>query len=106
VSEKHTPGPWDLWVDKEGAFTIRAEPEDGMVIAKRNVGTNDPAEGIANAHLIAAAPELLEALKSARQFIVNGTEYGYIRMPDKDCPDSAHDTLPKIQAAIAKAEGQ
>lgn len=35
-----------------------------MVIAQRNIGTPNKDEGIANAHLIAAAPDLLEALKS------------------------------------------
>lgn len=45
--------------------------------------------------------EALAALKAARQFIVNGIEFGYIRMPDADTPDTAHDTLPTIEAAIA-----
>lgn len=63
----------------------------------------------ANARLsvvVAQRDELLAACKSARQFIVNGIEYGYILMPEEDCPDSAHDTLPQICAAIAKAEGR
>ena len=44
---------------------------------------------------------LVEALKHADEFIRNGVEFGYIRMPDDDLKgiDSAHDT-PKI---IAKA---
>jgi hypothetical protein len=50
-------------------------------------------------------PEVLDALKCARGFIKNGVEFGYIRMPDADLRDSAHDTLPKIEAAIAKLEG-
>jgi hypothetical protein len=49
--------------------------------------------------------ELLAALRKADQFISNGTELGYIRMPDADTPDSAHDTPPMIRAAIAKATG-
>jgi hypothetical protein len=40
-----------------------------------------------------------DALKAARQFIVNGVEYGYIRLPEP--PDTALQTLPKIEAAIA-----
>jgi hypothetical protein len=56
-------------------------------------------------HRIAATPtperEVLAALKAARQFIVNGVEFGYIRMPDADTPDTAHDTLPMIEKAIA-----
>lgn len=48
---------------------------------------------------------LLEALENAKQFIENGIELGYIRMPDADTPDSAHNTLPMINAAIAAARG-
>jgi hypothetical protein len=40
----------------------------------------------------------LDALKRAERFIVNGTEFGYIRMPD--APDPALDTLPAIRKAI------
>ena len=48
---------------------------------------------------------LLAALKHARQFIFNGIDLGYILMPDADTPDTAHDTLPKIDAAIAIVQG-
>jgi hypothetical protein len=49
---------------------------------------------------------ILDALKAARQFIVNGTALGFIRMPDADTPDSANDTLPMIERAIAELEAQ
>lgn len=45
---------------------------------------------------------LREALLLAEQFIVNGTELGFIRMPDKN--DSALDTLPKIRAALGEVQ--
>jgi hypothetical protein len=48
--------------------------------------------------------ELLVALKSAREFIVNGIEVGAIKMPDADTTDPALLTLPAIEAAIAKVE--
>ena len=44
---------------------------------------------------------LREALKHARQFISNGIELGFIRMPDKSTPDPAHGTLDMIDAALA-----
>ena len=53
-----------------------------------------------------AAPELLKALEKANQFITNGVEFGYIRMPNSDCPDAAHETPDIIRAAIAKAKGE
>jgi hypothetical protein len=49
----------------------------------------------------AAADGLLRAAEAARQFIENGIALGYIRMPTG--PDPAHETLPKLRAAIAKA---
>lgn len=42
-----------------------------------------------------------EALEGARQFITNGVELGFIRMPDPSTPDPAHGTLDKIEAALA-----
>ncbi|MGV2110104.1 hypothetical protein ACQZ46_02375 [Agrobacterium salinitolerans] len=43
--------------------------------------------------------EIKKALAAAEQFIVNGVELGYIRMPNPETPDSAHDTLPMIRQA-------
>jgi hypothetical protein len=57
-------------------------------------------------NLIAAAPDLYAACVAAGEFIRNGIEFGYIRMPDSDTPDRAHGTLPMLRAAIAKAEGK
>lgn len=70
-------------------------------------------EGIKDAiplytHPEASAPGLSDedtlsvaaALESARVFIKNGVELGYIRMPDADCPDPAHGTLPLIERAM------
>jgi hypothetical protein len=51
-----------------------------------------------------AASEMYRALKGAEGFIRNGVELGFIRMPDAATPDPAHETLPAIQTAIAKAE--
>jgi hypothetical protein len=47
------------------------------------------------------APSIKEALEHARMFIENGVELGYIKMPDADTPDPAHETLGKIKAALA-----
>jgi len=41
-------------------------------------------------------------LRLAREFIVNGVENGYIRMPDADTPDPAHDMVPMLNAALGK----
>lgn len=101
-----TPGPWevgpvdDTVVTHLGADGIRYE------VAAIDGDYNDPDTWPtmeANARLIAAAPDMLAALEKAEQFIANGVELGFIRMPDASTPDPAHDTLPAIRAAIAKA---
>jgi len=59
-----------------------------------------------NANLIAAAPEMYEALQRALLFITNGREMGYIRMPDVDSGDTALETPNVIRRALAKAVGK
>jgi hypothetical protein len=93
-----TPGPW-RHVSVDGGWDGVAEP-GGAVICR--LALNEPA----NARLMAAAPTLLEACRAAARFIANGVELGFIRLPDADTPDPAHDTLPALLAAIAKAEGR
>lgn len=96
----HTPGPWryfrgthSVW-SVEKAICIMAGPK-----------TRECEERDANARLIEAAPDLLEACNAAQWFIRNGIELGFIRMPDADCQDPAHMTPGLIDAAIAKATG-
>jgi hypothetical protein len=48
--------------------------------------------------------DALKALKAAKQFIENGVEFGYIRMPRER--DPAHHTLPLIDSAIAAIKAQ
>lgn len=57
------------------------------------------------AKLEAQRDELLDALELAQQFISNGIELGFIRMPDPDTPDPALKTPGIIRTAIAKAKG-
>jgi len=66
---KHTPGPWEVLITEAGrdipGFTSVCTPEKHLAIAYKigpNLGYRHP-ENLANAHLIAAAPELLESLK-------------------------------------------
>jgi hypothetical protein len=54
---------------------------------------------VANARAEAAEKRVREGIRVARlaqEFIVNGTEHGYIRMPD-DANDKANGTLPAIE---------
>ena len=95
----HTPGPWEIHIYEfgtsysDGSFYVGGP---GFCIAQRAPWPERAAESIANARLIAAAPDLLAALKLVesvyRQNVVVQGE-----------PSSVLDAM---QAAIAKAEGR
>ena len=55
---KHTPGPWKS-VDIQKGYLITNSDESYDIAVVRNIGQHD---NQANARLIAAAPELMEAL--------------------------------------------
>lgn len=109
---KHTPGPWHVTTETDGRSRgyIRAgEPLDGakMPPAVARVCARTLSENEANARLIAAAPELLEAL---RHFAALLAEH-HDDLPDdrpifgiNDAVITAGD-LRRARAAIAKATG-
>lgn len=57
---------------------------------------------LAHAHTLDQLWIAVKALEKAKQFIENGIEFGFIRMPDAETPDSAHETLPAICQALAQ----
>ena len=92
---KHTPGPWTVTEGKL-SLQIHSIGKDG----KREYwlanikGESVPASEMGNAHLIAAAPELLEALKQVRDW-------------EQANPGSISSLIEEdANAAIAKAEGR
>lgn len=93
-----TPGPWiaHKYPTKRGyGFVIQSEEHRGISIASLSPGiSTDRIEPIAeaNAHLIAAAPDLLEALEDAVEALTQARYY-----PSE---------LKRFKAAIAKAKGQ
>lgn len=58
---KHTPGPWKPWMTGFDNQSFAIGPNGKTPIAKTLGGNKETNE--ANARLIAAAPDLLEALK-------------------------------------------
>lgn len=56
---KHTPGPWECRPSNEYGWTYEITNKEG----------NDDTQAEANARLIAAAPDLLEALQSVHQWM-------------------------------------
>lgn len=102
MNTKHTPGQWEALLHTNGAFDILATDEKGAELALANKGpmTSRAEEMHANAHLIAAAPELLEALKAGKHLI------NVVRMPNAEYVADAHNAaVETIRAAIDKAEG-
>lgn len=96
--QKHTPGPWTL----NGRFIGTADcdwwhPGNEKVVAEiLKYGGTRPHE--ANALLIAAAPELLEACK----FVL---KYHNMRLDKSDDSELPFQLADAVQKAIEKAEG-
>ncbi len=98
----HTPGPWVIHDEKmlDGRLVVSTEAVNDIITIIGDI-YNPDAE--ANARLIAAAPELLEAVR----IILESPEL-------KNCPDGRWSTADsenywrraKLEAAIAKAEGK
>jgi len=102
--DKHTPGPWAA----RQAFDKEGFEQDHLWIEGRTVST-DIAETVgeysvtterANAHLIAAAPDMLAALRQAEDTLCD-------RGNDMPHPASRrYEVLIQVREAITKAEGK
>jgi len=91
MDAKHTPGPWNIYFNSQDDFVIRKMFPDGQEshsIAHCHSGAD-------NARLIAAAPELLEALQALIDMDV-----AYQRGP------KVNQAVENARAAIAKATGE
>ncbi len=102
TTAKHTPGPW--LVTRQYVVGPRDESDSqgfGMVVGVADVyGENRNQD----AHLIAAAPDLLEALKGA----IGALEFSRDYHADLSNAEQAfaQDRLDAALAALAKAEGR
>lgn len=78
---KGTPGPWH--VSNEGRLLVR--DDDWLGIVADSLGYNSEEEEVANARLIAAAPDLLDALikivEMNQQYAVD--KYGDVRKAEE-----------------------
>lgn len=106
---KHTPGPWHFHKkESEAAFRIDAKGDEWQELAtvyQVPPYTHLMEQGEANARLIAAAPEMLDALKLARAHVQwrVSCEFNAGAPPTGT---KAHAALVALDAAIAKAEGE
>jgi hypothetical protein len=112
----HTPGPWLVRFDEDrfdsklsvlevidGRDESLNHPQGELVLARVNVSAFAPHmdEPLANARLIAAAPELLAALEAVTK--------AYVELVQSDYPPSwsaeKDSEVIAARAAIAKAKG-
>jgi hypothetical protein len=93
----HTSGPWQSFNFVHDPFTIVGNidgPDDGAYHFTEICTVNDGSPGaLANAQLIAAAPELLAMLK-------------HLRERDGECLADHPSWLTKIDGLLARAEGR
>ena len=109
---KHTPGPWEadygctvghiksVWPGHEHGMTPTVARYD--MCAPSILGADEPQF---NAHLIAAAPELLAALER----LLQANEADYEHLPDATVRVSFETNsmaIKQARAAIAKAKGE
>lgn len=105
MSAKHTPGPWTQGTSKIGLTCVwldgMTEQRDGKGLGPENTWIDCNTE--ANASLIAAAPDLLEALKACRLELFHCNQQlsgeGYTT------GKTVSDALEQARTAIAKAIG-
>lgn len=95
MEQKHTPGPWyaDPYEDDCDGIGVCAKGKG--IVADVDSDYCEPEEMRANAHLIAAAPEMKEAL----QWVESAFR-------DYSLDHGARNAMVRVKAALAKAEGR
>lgn len=110
MQTQHTPGPWYVFHsayrgrfddDGPGAFSIGDAPtaRSANILCSRYEWPERAEEMKANAHLMAAAPDLLEALQ-------NIAEYWNQDQNEAAMADACWHAIHTARAAIAKATGE
>lgn len=105
---KHTNGPWQIQKLEENhhgyenwkTFAIRS-PQNVCLAVIGDVDRYHEKDHEANAHLIAAAPDMLEALKAIDTFFVF-----FDNIVPPDMGNGAREALQQARAAIKRAEGR
>jgi hypothetical protein len=116
TNEKFTPGPWSICFPNDnpgidganGEYSIIIYGEPGDPKDQCGIQGRTKEEQHANARLIAAAPDLLEAAKDAENEIENAI-VGLTTNPlayAEAIKQRLERTLETCRAAIAKAEGR
>jgi hypothetical protein len=109
---KHTPGPWRLteaWVrrlrGKRFWEPVVIETGQGDIVIDQGPGRGQSTQ-IANATLITAAPDMLEALEKLSTWMDELRRFGGPDMPKELLESGLPHNVGIAEAAIAKATGQ
>jgi len=104
---KHTPGPWKVgqYLGSLSSFHVHMDAGDkgrGIDVVEAVAGITTE-QRLANARLIAAAPELLETLSKTLKTIEEALAYGYLPAGTEQELEAQ---ASEIRSAIAKATGE
>lgn len=106
MSTQHTPGPWNRNIRAGGKYpTVFAGRNQHVAVATQQ---KDPAETEANIDLIAAAPDLLAALRyvEIRRQDYGASNYISAEYALAELHRVVNDIRATARAAIAQAEGR
>lgn len=107
MATQHTPGPWKAEAPSEYGISIVAPSGGSLGCAWPEDLLGNMHDAVANARLIAAAPDLLEALSAAQAALAMMTAPDAIKATSvQHAWAQAVEAEAKARAAIAKAEGR
>jgi hypothetical protein len=89
LAKQHTPAPWRAIGQLDGSTAI-------VDVNNRSILNRGAIEQLSNGLLIQAAPELLDALEAAYNFLMDGT-------PDDDKSPTELSIIKKIETALTSA---
>lgn len=96
MNTEHTVGPWHTERIVTSAISIRSD--NGFIVGEARADyVMPPNEADANARLIAAAPELAEALRAIVSLVDREDEGGFVYCDDPE--------ITTARAVLAKIEG-
>lgn len=101
---EHSPAPWEMREDGSPAriYDAAGETIARVYLTDQTTRRRDAAHR-GNARVMIAAPVMLDALRCALDDMENSNPYG---MPTSDELNPWFETVAKIRAAIANAEGR
>jgi len=107
--QKHTPGPWSATKQSKTSYRIDTAGEQfpewkGLAHVFIAVGTED--ESKANASLIAAAPDMLAALKECQGVLETAGRYFPKSIQNSDKFHLVNILENSVKKTIAQAEGK